>query len=79
MNVLRSSLRVPRFEYFRNSVYRAASVSRNYRQIFEKHNFRGFRGLTANRENYAPRNKVEERTLPQLQLVGDRWYSIAIL
>ena len=46
-----------------------------WRQIFEEHNFRGFRGLALNRENYAPRNSAKPsktHTLPQLQLVGDR-------
>ena len=46
-----------------------------WRQIFEEHNFRGFRGLASNRENYAPRNNAKfskSRTLPQLQVVDDR-------
>ena len=30
-----------------------------WHQNFEEHNFRGFRGLAVNRENYAPRNNAK--------------------
>ena len=46
-----------------------------WRQIFKEHNFCGFRGLPANRKNYAPPNNAhfsKTRTLLQLQLVGDQ-------
>jgi len=47
-----------------------------WRQIFEEHNFRGFRGLALNRENYVPRNNAQVLEVAYVAATSASWWSI---